>query len=75
MSQIGERVKGNRITLDSQGASNMYNRCKSLFSPITTVSLGAHALLEDIGRVLIKIISVVVNLNKATHILKLQVNS
>ena len=31
--------------------------------------------LEDISRVLIKMLSVVYNLNKATHILGLQLNS
>ena len=35
------------------------------------VGLDARVLLEDISRVLIEILSVVVNLNKAIHILGL----
>ena len=36
------------------------------------MALGARVLLEAIRRVPIKILLIVVNLNKATHILRLQ---
>ena len=40
-----------------------------------TSGRGARVFLEDISRVLIKMLSAVYNLNKATHILGLQLNS
>ena len=39
------------------------------------IGLGARVLLEAVSVVLITILSTVVNLNKATHILRLQLNS
>ena len=44
-------------------------------SGINAVGLGVLVLLEDISGVLVKVLSVVVDLNKATHIWGLQLNS